>query len=939
MKKFSIMALLAVLILSAVSLYAQPVIDYKSLDEKIPNMKEVVTGKFDNGLTYFIRQNKKPANRAELMIIIRAGACYEDEDQKGLAHLNEHLCFNGTKNFPKDQLVKFLESIGMKFGAELNAYTSFDETVYFLKVPTDNEETLEKAMQILEDWGHNVAFDPTEVDKERGVVLEEQRGGRGAGERIQNKHLPVILHDSRYAVRLPIGDTNVVKNASHDVIKRFYYEWYRPELMSVVVVGDFEIEKMQQMIEKHFKGLTNPKNVRERIQYTVPDNKGILVSIASDKELTNPMINIMFKYPKLEKGTFREYREGYVQNFYNHMFNQRIQEIIRKPNAPFLYAGGGMEDFLSNLNAASFIALTKEDGIIDGFSGVLTEAYRIQQHGFTPGEFERAKKEMLRSNEKMLAEKGKEESDDLAQELKRHVLTGESYAGVDMDYALSKKFINEITLQEVNDLSKHIMQNDNVVITVSVPEKAGVAVPTEAQVIAKLEEVRNAKHAAYVDKVKTKPLFSKEPEPGTITSTENIKELDVTVWTLSNGMKMYLKKTDFKNDEIMVSGYSWGGTSLAPDNIYHSAENASSIVARGGLGKNDADAIERILTGKMASCQTSIDDFTQDLGAYCSPQDMEIMFQLINLHFTEPRKDKEAYRAMIEKMKASIKNSENAPEKAFRDTLNGTMTNYHFRTKPYTVETCDDIKLDEAFSFYRERFANAGQFTLFVVGNFNIDSLKLYTEKYLASLPSVPGQDKWKDEGITYPKESLKKVVYKGIEQKCTVRLMIKGDFNWTREERFLTNALSEIFNIRLRESIREDKSGTYGVGGRISATNIPKPTFTTSIGFGCNPDRSEELVDGCKDVMKKLVDEPVKPEELNKVKELLKRDREVNLKENRYWLNMLESYHKNGEDLRKILDFDKMVDGLTVEKLHNAAKKYLDMSTMKTFIAMPEKK
>lgn len=938
MKKFSIKALLAVLILSAVSLYAQPVIEYKSLDELIPNTKQTVTGTLPNGLKYFIRQNKKPENRAELMIAVRAGSVYEDDDQQGLAHLCEHLCFNGTKNFPKDSLVKFLEGIGMKFGAELNAYTSFNETVYFLKVPTDNWENMEKAFQILEDWGHNVSFDPVEIDKERGVVLEEQRGGRGAGERVQNKHFPVLLKNSMYAKRLPIGDTNIIKNASYETIKRFYKDWYRPNLMAVIAVGDFDVEKVRATIVEKFSDMQNPKNERPREEVKIPSYPGVLVSIAKDKELTYSMINMVCKHEGMKKGTFAEYKNSVRNNLFNSMLNTRVQEITRKPNAPFLMAGAGEEGFLANLHAFNLIAITKPDQILNGFEGILNEVYRVQQHGFTQSEFDRTKKEIIRGVDKMLAEKDKVESDDLAQELKRHFTDGESYPGTEYDAALTKKFVNEITLAEVNEIAKKYLIKENAVITVSVIDKEGSLVPTEEQVIAKLDEVSAKKQTPYVDKVANKPLFPKEPIPGTITAEKEIPEIGATEWTLSNGMKLVLKPTDFKNDEIQVTGFSWGGTSLATDENYRTAENASSIMARGGVGKFDVDDLERMLAGKVAGAHTSIDDFTQDLSANCSPQDMETMFQLINLKFTEPRKDKEAFQSMIEKMKANIKNSETDPMKAFRDTVNGTMSNYHFRTMPYTVETVDQISLDKAFKFYRERFSNAGAFTLVFVGNFTKEKIKPMVEKYLASLPGSDTKEMWKDEGITYPKEKLKKVVYKGIEQKSAVRIYIKGDCEWTRKERLTAATLSEILNIRLRESIREDKSGTYGVGGRVALTNLPRPTYTTMVQFGCNPDRSEELVQAVIDVFEKMRKEPPTAEEMKKAKELHRRNREVGLKENEYWLSSIEQYLKNGEDLALIMDFEKRLDALTAEDVFNAAKKYLDISTMKTFIAMPEK-
>jgi zinc protease len=931
-------AFLLIFVISFTFAYAQPKIVFSSLDETIKNDTSVLTGKFQNGLTYYIKENKKPENRLELRLIVKAGSILEDDDQKGLAHFCEHMCFNGTKNFPKMDLVNFLESTGMRFGAELNAYTSWDETVYFLMLPMDSIEKVNKGFQVLEDWAHNVTFDDGEIDKERGVILEEWRGHRGAEERLQRKQMPVLFHDSKYADRNPIGDTNIILNAPHETLKRFYKDWYRPDLMGVVVVGDFNKYDMLKDVKQHFEGLVNPPNERPRTKFVVPPHKETLVSVESDKELDMTLVEVIITNQKHEKGTFREYRQDIINSLFAGMFNNRLKELTRKSDPPFNFAVGQETPFLANMEVMMLIAATKPDGLIKGYETILTEAQRAFQHGFTKTEFEREKKEALRRMQKALAEKDKTETNAFAGELQRNFIDKEAYPGIEYELEMYKKFLPEITLDELNQYYKTLIHKDNSCILVGVPEKEGVVKPSKEEIIAKFDEINNKKLEAYKDKFVNKPLFTKVVDPGTITNEKKYANIGATEWTLSNGAKVVLKPTDFKNDEIVFRSFSYGGSSLASDKGFISARFASDVMNESGVAGFDQTTLEKMLTGKIVNVRSSISDYDEGLSGSCSPQDLEIALQLVHLSFVEPRKDKEAYQSWMENMKSEIKNGENSPEHAYYDTVAVIMAQHHFRGRPITEEVLKEMNLDSAYAFYKARFSDVSNYTFFFVGKFDMDSIKPMILTYIGGLIPKNHKELWKDVGMKHPKEKITKEVKKGIEAKSLVGIQFTGDFDWTRENRYNINSLIEVLKIKLRESIREDKSGTYGIYAYDRPAKIPQSDYTIGIGFGCNPTRVEELEKGVMDVIKDVKNFEVDKKYLIKVKETQLREREIKLKENSFWLNQLYNYFYFGEDPSLIADYGKLVDNLKADDIMKAAIKYLNENRMIKVVLYPEK-
>ena len=911
----------------------------QNLTDVLPQDPSVRTGTLANGLKYYIRKNHKPENRAEFRLAVKTGSIMEDDDQQGLAHFCEHMQFNGTKHFPKMDLVNFLESTGVRFGAHLNAYTSFDETVYMLQLPMDKPDMLDKGLLVLQDWAGDATFEDVEIDKERGVVIEEWRLGRGANERVSNKHLPKELYQSHYADRLPIGKKEIIEKCSYETLRKFYHDWYRPDLMAVIAVGDFDMDAIEKQIKERFGKLQNPSNERPRTKFTVPLHDNTIISIAGDKELQFQSTSVLFEHPKDKTVTVADYRRDLSGVLYDAMLNARIQELMRKGNPPFAFAGAQDGEFLGGIGAYTCFAILKPDGIEKGVRSILEEIYRAKQTGFTSTELERQKKTMMTKMEEQFKERDKTESSKYVQEYLRNYLNQEPYPGIEYENELYKKYLSTITLDEINALSAKRMNGASRVVTISYQINDSTKAPEESAIRAIIEAQSNNKLAAYDDKTSNKPLLSYKPKAGKVISEKKIDDLGVTEWTLSNGARVVLKPTDFKNDQILFSASSPGGISLSSDADYLSAGVAANVVDKGGVGDFDETTLMKMLAGKNVSLSPFITNLTEGFRGNSTPKDQETMFQLLYLYGTSPRKDPEAFQAFHEQMASVLKGRDAEPSTAYRDTLQVTMAQYHPREKPFTMETLNKVDLDKAFNFYKDRFADFSDFTFYIVGNIDLAQIKPFVETYIASLPSISRKETWKDLGITPPKGIISKSVYKGIEPKSSVTINLTGPFEWNAKNRVDMEAMAGVISIKLRETLREDKGGVYGV--RVSAipSHYPRQQYQMSISFGCDPARVQELVD---ETMRKLDTMRMKaPEDIymTKVKETAKREDEVNLKENRYWLSSLSSNYFNGDDPHLILQRKEMMDKLTAEDIHRAAQKYCATNNLVEVVLYPAKK
>src|SRR5215207_1021835 len=903
----------------------------------LPRDPRVAVGTLPNGIRYYIRRNAKPEQRAELRLVVNAGSILEDDDQRGLAHFLEHMAFNGTARFPKNQLVSYLESVGMRFGPDINASTSFDETIYELQIPTDSAKIEGKAFDILEDWARGISLDTTELEKERGVVIEEWRLGRGADARMADKQLPILLQGSRYADRLPIGQKSTLETFKPAAIARFYADWYRPDLMAVVAVGDFDPAQIEQLIRTHFGDVPAKPNGRARTKYGVPDQDSTLVAIATDKEAEYTTASVYFKMPHRQSSTVGGYREDLAESLFSMMLNDRLDEIRQKPDAPFIGAGGGKSNFLGDRDAFTLTAFVPDGGVLRGLDAVLAEAIRVQQHGFTATELDRAKQNLLRSYERTFAERDKRQSATLAGEYIRNFLNQESIPGIEYEYPLAQRLVPVITVADVNRLAGQWLDQKNRVIAVNAPEKAGVTVPNAKQLLAVFDSASRRDLAAYDDGNASRALVARAPKAATIVTTSRVPEVGVTNWTLSNGVRVILKPTDFKADEVLILGTSPGGMSLMTPTEFPRAREATSLVTEGGVGAFTQTELQKALAGKAASAFPGIGELTEQMFGRGSPKDMETVFQLMYLYFTSPRIDTTAVVALKQRLRAALANRGVSPDQAFPDTLSVALTNHHQRSQPVTVATVDSLDLASSVRFYRDRFADASDFTFVIVGNFTVDSIKPLVLTWLGGLPSTRRKETWKDLGLQTPATVVTRDVKRGTEPKARTVIVFNGPYEWTSENRYAMASLAEVLRMRFRDVLREELGGTYDVSVSQSSERDPRPEYQFSIDFGSAPDRVDTLRSAVFRELERIKREGPTAEEIEKVREIQRRGEETEVKQNGFWLNSLAAAARYGQDPKTILRRGELRASLTPALVRDIARKYLNESRYVQVRLLPE--
>ncbi len=891
------------------------------VDPPLPLNPAIETGTLPNGLTYYVLAHKVPAHRAQLWLAVNAGSVLEDDDQRGLAHFVEHMGFNGTRRFPKQALVDFLEKSGVQFGADLNASTGFDQTVYTLQVPTDRPELVTSGLGILRDWSDGVTFDPVEVEKERGVVLEEWRLGRGAGKRLLDKQAPVVFAGSRYAERSPIGKPEIIQGASRDAIVRFYKDWYRPDLMAVIAVGDFDDKAMVAQIRSEFASLAPATSPRPRPEAVVLPHPDPLVSIETDPEATSTRVSVMTEMPHRPDATRADYRRMLGERLYDTMLNARLDEIRRMPDAPFVSAGSGSGALVRTLDAFTQSATVTEDGVRAGLGSLLEEVLRVERGGFTATELSRAKANTLRAYARLVMEYPKSNGRALASEIVRNFLQKEAMPGPVVEHQLIVELLPTFTLEELNGLGKELDKGSRV-ITVTGP--ATMTPVTAADLLATTKSVEARDIAPYQDAVPTAPLIASPPAPGSVVATRTIPELSVTEWTLSNGARVVVKPTNIKNDEVLMTSFAPGGTSLAPDADYVSAEFAATVTSQAGLGALDPVALRKMLAGKVVSERPNIGELEQGISASGSPADLETMMQLVYLAYTSPRRDESTFRSWKARELEEAKDRLLSPEAAFRDEMLVFSMRNHPRRQPTTPAVIDRVDLDKAMSFYRDRFADASAFTFVLVGNLSLERTKSLVETYLASLPASHRNETYKDVDARWVPGVAKKEVARGTEPKSLVSLTFHGDEKWSRDAQNDMQMLGEVLRIRLREVLREDMGGVYGVSVGGAVTRRPRQQYRFSIAFGCAPENVAKLEAAVWAEIQEIQDKGIGDDYVAKVKEMRRRAHQTATSENAYWLRELSSAYAFGDDPKGILDFDSFVDKVGSDRVKAAAKKYL---------------
>ncbi|MGV3561097.1 M16 family metallopeptidase [Larkinella arboricola] len=909
------------------------------LKQSIPFDPEVKVGKLPNGLTYYIRKNTEPKNRAELRLVVNAGAILETDDQQGLAHFLEHMAFNGTKNFPKNEIISFLQSSGVRFGADLNASTGFDETIYQLPVPTDSVRLFEQAFQILEDWAHNVTLDLAEIDKERGVVLEEARSGRGAGQRMREKYFPLILNNSRYADRLPIGKDEIIKNFKPEVLHRFYKDWYRPDLMAVVAVGDFDVAKVEGIIREKFSRIPAVSSPKPRVRYPIPPHKDTKIAIVTDPEQPNTVVQIMYKRPEIKGKILYDVREAIKRVLFNSMIGNRINELTQQSDPPFLAGYSNYGSFLGDQDAFSSYVIAKDGNVNRAVTAILDENARVDQFGFTETELDRAKKQYQKAVDRAYRERDKTRSGSYVNEYVENFLHGDIPVSIAFYNDFLKKYLDGITVGDVNNLAKQFITQENRAVVIMAPEKDKDKLPTDKQILALINNAGKSL-TAYVDKTLDKPLLPTLPVGNPVASEKQIRDINVTEWTLRNGVKVVLKPTDFKNDQIIFSATSPGGTSLYTDKDFESARFASTLAQMSGIGDYNQIQLGKYLTGKTVSVSPYIGETNEGISGSTTPDDLETALQLVYAYFTAPRKDMDVIKGFLSNQKSYLQSqlATPTPQKVFQDTVQSLLGAYHYRRLPLTPNRLDQVNVDRADAIYKERFADASDFTFFFVGNFKEKDIKPLIEKYLGGLPVTNRKETYRDLGIRTPAGKIEKTVTKGIEAKSTVQLVFSGDFVWTPENATQIDALAEALEIKLTETLREEESGVYGVGVSGAYAKIPAQRYTFRIGFGCAPENVDKLIARTLAEIEKLKQNGADPKDIEKFKAETRRESEVQLKQNNFWLGYLSNQYFNNDDPTEILREDELLKQVTPESTKQAANQYFGKNFIKLLL-QPERK
>lgn len=909
-----------------------------ALERALPIDPAVRTGQLPNGLKYFIRQNARPEKRVSMRLAVNAGAIQEEDSQRGLAHFIEHMAFNGTENFKPGELVSFLESIGARFGPHVNASTSFDETIYMLDVPTDRPGYVDKAMLALHDFAAGLSFLPAEIEKERGVVLEEWRGRLGAGSRLTDKQLPVLLQGSRYADRLPIGLPDVLRTAPRERLVSFYQKWYRPDQMAVVVVGDLPVADAEALVKQRFGVIPAAKGTASAVDQTVPAHTDTLISMSTDPEAQGWSVSMVFKGKVEHDDTVRGYRKSLVKQLVSEMLNLRLREIARRPNAPFLGAQAGGQALGRTLELFEVDASVPEGQITEGLGALMLEAKRMQQFGFSADELNRARSAMLAAYERMFKERSTSESPSYANEYVRHFLQQEPIPGIDVEYKIAAAYLPTVTVEEVSALAKSFITDDNRVVLGVAPEKKDTPPPSADMLKSAIARANAATVERWTDATTGRELVEKIPASGKVASSKAIAEVGATVLTLSNGVEVWLKPTDFKNDQVLFSAYALGGMSLASAADYKSAGLATAMVGVGGLGGLSPVDLSKILSGKIAQATPSISDYTETMNGSSTPKDLETALKLNYLAFTQPNFTPEVFDLLKRRLTGTLENREQNPRAVFGEKVEMVNSSNHYSAASLKTADVAGLNLNTMKSFYASRFANAADFTYFFVGAFKVEEITPMLEQWLGSLPSTGKRTAdFRDMGVKFPSAIVKEEVTKGKEPASQTVLSFFADPGQDEMEMHRARAGAALLGIRLREILREELGGTYGVSVGLDNPLPLKGYGAMVIQFGSSPDNVDKLVKASMAEIERLKSEGPSVADVNTVKELERRDLETNGKQNSYWLGSLQTVHMLGWDPAGINRRSERTEKLTPEVLHGVFKKYFPMDRYTLVTLKPE--
>lgn len=931
----------ATLVTAFVTAALVPLVARQAPQDTIPFDAAVRTGTLPNGLKYYVRKNTRPANRVLLRLAVKTGSLDEADDQQGLAHVLEHMAFNGSANFKPGELIAYFESTGARLGPHVNAYTGFEETVYMLDLPSDKPDIVAKGLTAFADFAGRLTLDPKEIDKERGVVVEEWRGGLGAGSRIRDKQIPVLFYQSRYAERLPIGKPEILKTFPPARLRAFYDAFYRPDRMAVVAVGDMDEQRLEDMVKAAFGGLEARAAAPPERTVTVPLHKETLVSIVTDNEVTQSSVSLVRKRPRSGSTTVADYRRSLLQRFFEQMLNDRLDELSRRTDARFLGAGMFGEGLSKDVETVSLGANVQAGKIAEGLGAVALEAKRAREFGFAPGELERAKKWMAAFYERAYTERDKTESGSFAQEYVSHFLDGEPAPGIEYEYKLVQQLLPGISAADVTALGKVLLADDSRVILATSPQKADIPVPTEEELKKTLAAIEATAVTPWNDTTSTRELIERKPDPAAITATRKVDEVGLTIVTFANGVEAWLKPTDFKNDQVVFALQAKGGTSLAPPSDFIEASLAATYVNLSGAAGLKALDMQKLLAGKLAGASPFASLSTHGFNGSATPAQLETALQLLYARFTQPGDDPEAFELMKRQIGAFVANRLDDPGTVFSDRVEEINASGHYTSKPLTPERVAALDRAKMVAFYKQRFSNAADFTLFMVGAFKVEEALPLIARYVGGLPSTgtPASD-FKDVGIRFPTGVQTAKVEKGREPKSETVISFFADppgNDPMEQERTL--AATDVLEIALRDILREELGQTYTVSADLAQALPQRGGGHIQVSFSAAPENIEKMTARVLQEVQRLQKDGPTEDLVNRAKETARRTYETQLRTNNYWLGRFQAVHMWQQDPAIIAKRVERINALTAASIQDAFKKYFPADRMTTVTLVPAAK
>ncbi|HEY5511571.1 MAG TPA: insulinase family protein [Prolixibacteraceae bacterium] len=935
MNRFFGIAFLGILLFSSYSngLVAQPI-------APDPTFR---IGKLPNGLTYYIRHNEEPKERASFYIIQNVGALLENDNQNGLAHFLEHMAFNGTKSFPDKGIISSLEKHGVAFGRNINAYTAFTETVYNLSdVPVTAPGLIDSCLLVLHDWSHYLTLSDKEIDAERGVITEEWRTRRTAQFRMQRAFFPVLLKDSKYAVRDVIGDSAIIKHFKYDTLRKFYHDWYRTDLQCIAIVGDINVDDVEKSIKAQFTSIPAVQNPLPRTDFEVPFHKETRYVLVKDKESSQYSISIYIKHPEVkpEAKDLKYYRDQYVVQLFNAMMGERIQELLQKGVPPFVGGSVGFGGFVRGYNVAAISATAKPDQQDLALKAIYTEAQRIVRYGFTQGEVDRAKSNLLTQTETRWKQRDKIKNDNYVNDIQGHFLSNEPLTSMDFDWQAVQKILPTVTTEELSAKAKEWIVPENRVIVVMGPDKENAKLLSEPEALAILKEVESSDIKPYEDTKVSSSLINKPLKGSTIVKTTPLPQFKAVEWTLANNAKVVFRKADYEKDNVALRGISAGGTSLLPVNQLASAMLMPQFLGQFGVGDFDATTLKKMLTGKNVSLNASLGDLNENFSGSASPKDFETMLQLLYLQFEKPRFDKESFQTLKARYASMVTTLANNPQKIMSDSLNLILTSHNPRTKLMTPALIDEISIEQMEKIYHERLVDAGDFTFFIVGNMDEATVKPLVEKYIGSLTDLPRKENWKDNNVKGPKGKTEKQILIPMQvNKATVIVNYNKQAAFDPRSNMLLNIIKGVLNLRYLEEIREKEGGTYGVSVRSTSDHFPRAEKTIQMMFDAEPERSAHLKSIIYQEIDKIIANGPTAEDLDKVIKNLQKDREQSKLHNSYWLGSLIGFYQDKINDDAPENFEKILTSVTREEVKKFAAGFFKTADLVDIVFLPAKK